>query len=202
MELNLFGLTGIFGVGKTTASKMFRKNGIPVLNMDSVLRSMFLPGTAVHKELIGVLDNDVINLDGTIDLVKLSAAACLENWIKEYIDELLDGELQDFIWFIKNKFQRYNLTVVGIETNNLLGTKIGEELNQIVMITCQESIRRQRLAAAGFPDSFVDAITEYEKPLKKEMAKGAHYIIDNSGFRDRLELQINDLAQKLLDQKN
>ena len=197
MAITLFGLTGNFGSGKSSAAKIFRVNGIPIIDMAKILDSMFLPGSNIHRQVIEMFDEDVLNIDGTIDLMKISLMVCNHNWAKEFIDYVLAEEIEDFIQSISEKFPKYKLNTVGIEINNLIGNSISKYISKIILVHCDERIIKGRLLATGLQENMINSILEYEQPNNSMLLKNANIILDNCGTLDILEQQVLEIIKKL-----
>ena len=95
--IKLFGITGFKASGKTTVSSFIRKRGVPVISIDDVCIDLLKPGTNVYKELILLLGEDVIQIDGNLDIKQLSLLSYNENWIKNLVDDLIKSECINFI---------------------------------------------------------------------------------------------------------
>ncbi len=65
--MNVVGLTGGIGSGKTTVAGLFAARGATVVDTDEISRSLTAPGGAALEALRGVFDSRYFRADGALD---------------------------------------------------------------------------------------------------------------------------------------
>lgn len=94
MKSMVCGLTGGIAVGKSTVSRTFRSNNIPVIDADIVARQVVEPGTEGLDKIINVFGKLYLQNDGTLNRTMLGqlvfsntqAMSALNNIMRALID--------------------------------------------------------------------------------------------------------------------
>lgn len=73
MEGALVGLTGIYGSGKTTVAKMFKRLGAVTVDADKLAHKALNKGSDTYKKILDVFGKGVLTKNGSIDRAKLAA---------------------------------------------------------------------------------------------------------------------------------
>ena len=66
-----FGLTGGIACGKSTVTKVFARNGIPIVDADVVAREVVAPGTLSIRAIVATFGDQMLLSNGTLDRTKL-----------------------------------------------------------------------------------------------------------------------------------
>jgi dephospho-CoA kinase len=65
------GLTGGFGCGKSTVTKILAELGATVMDADKIAHSTYAPGGPAYDGVVAAFGTEVLALDGTVDRSKL-----------------------------------------------------------------------------------------------------------------------------------
>ncbi|MFN0096564.1 MAG: dephospho-CoA kinase [Dehalococcoidia bacterium] len=65
--MRVIGLTGGIASGKTTVTKFFRDQGVPVIDADILGHRTYEPGTDTFRAVVRTFGDDLVAADGTID---------------------------------------------------------------------------------------------------------------------------------------
>ena len=195
--VELFCIVGKKFSGKSLVSYYLRKNFIPVINLEEMYKSIFLPGTNCYKILINHIGEDIIDLNGHININKLSLLICKEIWIRELIDEILSNEFISITKKFKNVLVSYNIPFGGVESN--LVTK-NEFDNFDFLINVNSSIenRKCRMINSNIPKIIVDKILQKESIYDYNLSR---YKINNNSSINELEKKCNKIIQLLNEKK-
>ncbi len=194
----LFGITGAKASGKSTVAKIIRKNGIPVIDIDNLYIDILKPGNKSHREIINLIGIDIMDNNGNIDMRKLGLLICKESWIKNYVDELLEEEVENFINNILEVFSYHKINIMGLESGIIANTKICKYLNKILLIKSAESNRLTRIC-----NNIGSDIVEKIFQIDSEIGQGGFdYTIDNNGTINELELNVLSFIKHLFPDNN
>ena len=69
--MRVFGLTGGIGTGKSTVARMFREEGLAVVDADRIAREITAPGTPAHDAIVRRFGREILLPGGRIDRRKL-----------------------------------------------------------------------------------------------------------------------------------
>jgi dephospho-CoA kinase len=195
--VKLFGITGHVASGKTAFVKMLRRKGLAIVDVDGMLYDIFKPGTRVHKQVLDTLGCDVIRLDGAIDTTKLSILMCNEKWVADMVGSFIEDEIDDIVCRIKNAYNTTRVTIGGIESNSIFGTRLQRHLMKIIVVTCSDDIRLNRLMdRSNIPYQTAKRIIDTNR--KNIDLSKADFVVDNSGSLDELKVLTEKVYSDLL----
>lgn len=66
-KVKIIGLTGQSGAGKSTAAKLFEKNGFTVINADVLVADIYVKSPVCLNAVAAQFGGDIINSDGTLN---------------------------------------------------------------------------------------------------------------------------------------
>ena len=193
MVVRLFGITGKKQCGKSEAAKIFRRNNIPIINIDNLYLEMFRPGNSIHKEIILYFKDSFLLENGNIDFENISLAICKDEYIKKILDDTIEEEICLFMRNLINAFETYKIDIVGIESGNIIDTKISSYLSKIIIIDSNLQNRINRMKYK-FDKQII------EKIIKMEEEKDWDYdfIIPNNKTIAELIGETNKIINKVI----
>src|SRR5690554_5834190 len=81
--MKVVGVTGGIGSGKTTFCGFFKARGIPVINADSLAKSLMVEDLSLKKQIISKFGSQSYKEDGSLNREYLSKKAFSENRVSE-----------------------------------------------------------------------------------------------------------------------
>ena len=135
------GITGSIGMGKTTVSLMFKKNGIKVWNADLEVHKLYENGNEGYKNIISIypqLTNEMeIDRKKVSDLIKKKIIDLKK--IEKIIHPLLKKSRSNFIK--ENEKER----IIAFEIPLLYETGANKWLDYIISVYCSKKTQMERL---------------------------------------------------------
>ncbi|MGC6767461.1 dephospho-CoA kinase [Enterococcus sp. LJL128] len=185
----ILGLTGGIATGKTTAVKVFKRNGFPVVDSDQIARQVVEPETPGLKAVTAVFGEEILNEDGTLNRKKLGRLIFSNDKKRALLDDTLAPFLQEQIsQAIKAAAETSQLVIADIPL--LYEKNYEDSVDRIAVVYIPEQLQVTRLAAR-------DAISEVEACQRmnsqlpiEEKKKRADIVFDNQGTVEKLERQI------------
>ena len=191
----ILGLTGSIGMGKSTTSKMFQDEGVPVYDADAAVHALYAAGGAAVEPVEAAFPGVVV--DGSIDRSKLSAQvvgnpealAKLEAIVHPLVGAHRIG------FFEKAKAEGHQIVVLDIPL--LFETGGEKRVDKVVVVSAPADIQRQRVLARPemTPEKF-EAILTRQTPDTEKRAR-ADFVIDTGQGLDRARQQVRDLLTLL-----
>jgi len=197
MDACLFGITGGIASGKTTVCKMLQQKGLPIISLEVLLSNTIRPGSIYHKKIIDLLGEDLLSVNGTIDLLKLSLRMCEAGWIAENVNDILEDGIDDSIKKIQLILANTKTSIAGIEGKEILGSRISAYMKKVVLVTCPDKIRIERLVERSSM-SRVTAIKAVTNDSYLNAFRFADFSINNSAGIDELSNNVECMLEKLL----
>ena len=192
--MEIIGLTGGIGTGKSTVSNYLREQNFAIVDADLISRQVVEPGKPLLKELEEAFGSEIINDDGSLNRKGLAAIVFNDVEQRKLMDSIMHKEILAEMRRCMEDYQNQG-THQGIIIDAPLLFEIGLEkwCDQVWLVTADMDIRIQRVCAR---DNAVPA--EVEARIRNQMSddekkKLSDEILDNSGTLEELHKQISDL---------
>ncbi len=182
----VLGLTGSIGMGKTTASGIFRRLGSPVFDSDQCVHDLY-EGPAVDRlesafpgvKLNGRIDRNAL---GALILKNPGAMARLESLVHPLV-------LEKRLEFL-SKFRRLGARMVVLDLPLLFETASENDVDAIVVVSTSAAVQNARvLSRPGMSGEKLSAILDRQIP-DAQKRKFAHFVIKSDGCLISTERQI------------
>lgn len=195
--MEIIGLTGGIGTGKSTVSGFLKEQNFAIVDADLISREVVEPGKPLLKDLEEAFGSEIINEDGSLNRKGLAAIVFNDVEQRKLMDSIMHKEILAEMRRCMEKYQEQG-THQGIIIDAPLLFEIGLEkwCDQVWLVTADMDIRIQRVCAR---DNAVPA--EVEARIRNQMSddekrKLSDEILDNSGTLEHLHKQITDLLKE------
>lgn len=193
----ILGLTGSIGMGKSTTSKMFAEEGLPVYDADAAVHDLYAKdGAAV--EAIAALVPGVVK-DGAVDRDVLRKAVfdddALLAKIEGAVHPLLSQSRKTF--FSDNR----KAPIVLLDIPLLFETGGDKKMHKVVVVTAPPEVQRERvLARPDMTDERFEAILAKQVP-DAEKRERADFVIDTGDGIDAARMAVSVILTMLRKEK-
>ena len=193
MSTRVIGITGGVGMGKSTAAKLLREQGVPVVDSDDLAREVVAPGQLALEEIAEIFGAEFI-VDGKLDRQRMAgkvfgddaARARLEAIIHPRVRELWQGRIEQW---------RANEVPVGVVVIPLLFEVGAEtEMDTVVCLACTANTQRDRLRARGWDAAQISARIGAQMDIARKMELADH-VLWNEGTLDALAAQLQRIVE-------
>jgi dephospho-CoA kinase len=185
--MKIIGLTGGIGSGKTTVTEFLREKGYQVVDADVIAREIVEPGTEVLGALASHFGEVILQPDGTLNRQKLAELSFVNSDQKAFLDRITHGAILDNISMqIKKIHTQQNPAFVFVDAALLVETGLYQEMDEVWLVTADESLRIQRVAARDHIDA--ERVQQRIRTQMSDEQKARHSfrIINNSGTKKEL----------------
>ncbi|TAN41838.1 MAG: dephospho-CoA kinase [Nitrospirae bacterium] len=194
------GLTGNYGMGKSTVSGMFRDLGASVIDTDKVVSELF-EDEEVRKELKNCFGDDVIE-DGKVNKELLSEVVFTDPSTRISLENILHPRVfQRTEQMTKQIAASAPEAVVIIEATVIFERGYQNRFDRIVTVYTDEDTAIERLAAKGVSEGQARKRLASQFPIQKKM-DGSDFTIDNGNSPEDTKKQTEHIYQKLLGYAN
>jgi len=186
------GLTGGIGSGKTAASDLFSKLGVPIIDADIIGHQTTQVGhTAYHR--IRSQWSDCFTSSGKIDRSALRRKVFSNPEELAKLEDILHPAIQAEIEEQKKQLSKENHAYCLIVIPLLLEKQWQHLVDKIIVVDIPEALQVKRTAQRDKIDS-----TEVESILsrqatREERLQAADFIIDNSGEIEELVARVSEV---------
>lgn len=191
----ILGITGGSGVGKTTISDIFRKNGIDVIDTDIVARDIVKPNMPALEEIKNEFGIEFINPDGTLNRKKLAGVVFANPEKLKILNEITHKYISQYV---SSYIKGYKKDIIGIDGAALIESGINKSCDYVLSVLADEKIRVERIKLR-------DNLTVLDALKRISAQKDDEFYIENSDFlvynnrkdTDELENYIKSIISKL-----
>ncbi len=187
------GITGSIGMGKTTVSLMFKKNGIKVWNADKEVHKLYKNGNEGYKKIISIYpqlkDKNEINREKISHLIRQKKIDLKK--IEKVIHPLL---ILNRIKFIEeNKKQN----IIVFEIPLLYETGADEWLDYVISVYCSNKTQMERLSERkNFNEKKINYLLTQQISIEKKN-KNADFLINTDKRKIDIEKEVKEIINFL-----
>lgn len=192
-------LTGGIACGKSSVSQLFKKIGVPIIDLDVVARKVVEPNTKALDELISSFGNAILNSDKSLNRNTLRQLLFDNPKNQKIIEEILHPEILEKM---HKDIKKLNAPIVIVEVPLLVEQNLSNLFDRAIVVDCSEQNQLKRLLKRknineNLAKSIISAQASREQRL--DLAeKLPTDIIENNSQIFEMEQKTQDLAKKLL----
>jgi len=191
--MQVIGLTGGIGSGKSTVAKLFADLGVPIIDADVAAREVTQPNTAAFASIVKHFGKDILLPDGILNRAKLRNIIFVDAkqrlWLEHLLHPLIQKQMKQQIDQLSAP---YCIAVIPL----LLEVEFYSFINRILVVDAPEHAQIQRVMDRDNTSKLeIEAILKTQAQRKDRKAH-AHDIIVNDGVLADLIPQVEKLHEK------
>ncbi len=196
--MQIIGLTGGIGSGKTAVSNLFSDLGINIIDTDIISRELITNDKSILDRVIDTFGNNILNSDNAIDRKKLANIVFTDKKKKQSLEKILHPSIRNEVNNRIHQLNRltpspaYIIVVIPL----LVETGFYNIINQILVVMADEESRIKRVQQRDNRNlDEIRSIISHQTSDKKRTDIADDIIENNSNFKD-LQKQVLKLDQK------
>ncbi|XP_065363419.1 dephospho-CoA kinase [Calliphora vicina] len=175
-------ITGGIASGKSTVSKVFERNGIPVVDADKIARQIVEPGKPCWKKIKETFGDEILLPTREINREALGKAIFADKELRGKLNKITHPVIHRTIF--KEVFKHFVTGKAWIVLDLPLLFETGllmDFIHKIICVTCEPELQLKRLISRNelSPEDARKRI-ESQMPLDKKCEQ-SHFVVDNSG---------------------
>ncbi len=179
----LIGVTGNIACGKTAVMTELEHLGATIIDGDLVYRDLTGPGSELVQRLAAVFGDQIVNVDGSLNRHELGAIVFSDPVALQSLDRLTHPTIVDEVI---RRIDAASTPVVATDGIKLLETRLGDECDEIWVVTCNPERQRERLMARnGVTQEEADRRIAAQPPVSEKIDR-ADVVIANDGTLEEL----------------
>ncbi len=189
-------LTGGIGAGKSTVSAALAKRGAVLIDADEISREVQRPGTPVFEAMVGRWGGAVVAADGGLNRAAVAAIAFADQAELAALNAIVHPAIGAEMAARRRAASASGAEVVVLDVPLLvrpdgsLVPEIAEDVAGVVVVDADEEVAVGRLVEQrGLSETDARARMARQASREARLA-AADFVIDNSGTRPQLEVQI------------
>jgi len=193
VALQLFGLTGGIGSGKSTVGRRFRQRGVPVIDADELARAVVAEGTPGLAAVVARFGEGVLLPDGTLDRKKLAARVFGNDEDRRDLNRITHPRVGERFAELTAELASRGEPLACYEVPLLFEVGLDAAFRPVVVVDAPVDVQVERTVRrdGATRDEALDRVRA-QIPLA-EKARRADYVIDNTGTLAELMTRTDDV---------
>ena len=190
MSTRVLGLTGGVGMGKSTAARLLKKAGLPVVDSDDLAREAVQPGTEGLAEIADEFGEGFIRPDGSLDRDKMASTVFQDEAARKRLETIIHPRVRT-AWENRIEQWREQKRPVGVVVIPLLfEVGLQDSFDAVLCVASTASTQRSRLRGRNWSDAQIAARIAAQMDIAQKMDLADH-VLWNEGTPDQLGEQLN-----------
>lgn len=194
------GLTGGFGMGKSTVLRLFGRLGAETVDSDEIVHNI-LQKTATIKKIESLLGESVLKKKGkaiSLDKKRVSDIIFNEPEKRVSIEKIIHPKvMREIKSLMKEKLRKNPSLTIIFEIPLLFEAGYEKDFDKVVVVFCKRDVAIKRLLKKGFTRE--DALRRMlaQMPILRKKAS-ADFVIDNNDGIKKTEDQVKRFLNEML----
>lgn len=174
----VFGLTGGIASGKSAVAKIFRDEGVPVIDADEIAREVVAPGTPGLAAVVDAFGPRALAADGTLDRKAVAAIVFEDADARAKLNAILHPAIAAAS---AARFAELGDVLACYDAALLVERGLAEAFRPLVVVAAPRALQRSRLLARDqLSPEEADARLAAQAPVEAKIA-AADVVIHNDG---------------------
>lgn len=192
IRMQIIGLTGGIGSGKSTVSGMLRDLGAYIVDADEGARLAVAPGSEGLADVVQSFGPEVLGPDGDLDREKLADMAFADPDALARLNALTHPRVRSWMLDEIQAAEAAGAKVVVLDVPLLYESGLEAGLPEVVVVWTPEELQLERAIARGVRPDDAKARIAAQIPLDQKRDRASR-VIDNSGGLHETRRQVEDL---------
>lgn len=196
--MDVYGLTGGIGSGKSTVAALLEEYGVPVVSADELSRVVVARGSEGLQAVVEAFGREVVNDAGDLDRRRMASLVFRNAERRRELEAILHPRIRDRFEQVLDALEKAGHQVAVYEVPLLFERNLQGEMKAVVLVTAPLADRVARVRAR-------DDVTETEVRARiaaqmdeDQKRRRADYIIENNGSLDDLRREVEFLMARFL----
>ena len=191
------GITGSIGSGKSSAARHLADLGAMVCDADIVARDLLDSGSDIQNAIIQRFGSDLRQPDGRLNRSLLAERAFADPAGQQFLNDLIHPAVIAATLVIMAKAEETGEALFIVDAPLLFEAGMDAYLNAVLVVTAQDSVRRERvMARSGISSADFQQRNDLQLSQSEKMAK-ANFIIENNTSLEELNQKVEAFFEEL-----
>jgi dephospho-CoA kinase len=194
--LLVVGLTGGIGSGKSAFAALLAERGAQVIDADAYGHEALRPGQPSWHSVVDQFGDEVL-VPGTMDIDRQKLARLVFSdpdklaALNAIVHPLIFARIADALERLA-----HTEDVVVVDAALIIDTGVYKALDALIVVRCDDRVRRERLAERGMALEDVDARMAAQAPVEV-LEQRADIVVDNNGTMEELSAEADRVWAEL-----
>jgi len=185
--MDLIGLTGGIGSGKSTVSGFLRELGARVIDADEGARAVVEPGTPGYAAVVAEFGPEVVR-GGRLDRQRLAEIVFNDKEALQRLNAIVHPLVREWTAARLAEAAAGGAEIAVQDIPLLFEGGYEPMFRSTILVHVPERLQLERLVERGMPEADARARIANQLPIDEKLAR-ATYVIDNSGTREETRAQ-------------
>ena len=191
------GLTGGIATGKSTAAKLLRDLGLPVVDADQLAREVVEPGSEGIKQIQEVFGDSILNEQGGLDRKAMGEIVFKDAEKLERLEGILHPLIESRRAEEKRRMESENVELAFYDVPLLFEVGMEKEFDKIVLIYTDEKTQIERIKERdGLSDEQIRNRLNNQISIEDKREK-SDFVVINSGSVAELKNQLMQVLSEI-----
>lgn len=178
-------LTGNVAAGKSSVVRWFAKWGATVIDSDTLVREVQLPGSRTLAAIADRFGNDVLRPDGSLDRAALRSKVLASSDALSSLNAIVHPAVQQKRQTLAAEAARRGDHIVVNDIPLLFEVLDPDDFDLVVLVDAPLELRRERLLRRGLSPEDASRLIASQLPADQKRAR-SDIVIDNHGTLEEL----------------
>jgi dephospho-CoA kinase len=181
--MNLLGLTGGVGMGKSACAEFLRARHIPLVDTDELARTLVEPGQPSLAEIRQQFGPEALAPDGTLNRRELARRVFADPPARRQLEQILHPRIR-LLWEKQVQAWRAEGRPVAVVAIPLLfETQAQNQFTATICVACSAATQRERLHSRGWSSDQIQQRNAAQFPIETKIAQST-FVIWSEGSLD------------------
>lgn len=196
--MDVYGLTGGIGSGKSAVAQMLEEYGIPVVSADELSRMVVAPGSDGLRDVVEAFGPEVLADGIDLDRQKMAEIVFRDPAKRRQLESILHPRIRERYQHVLQALEQAGHEVVIYEVPLLFEKNLEGDMKGVILVSASDINRIARVRAR---DNVTEADVRARMAAQMDEAtkrQRAQYIIDNDGDFDDLRREVEYVLARYL----
>jgi dephospho-CoA kinase len=196
--MEVYGLTGGIGSGKSAVAELLEQYGVPVVSADELSRIVVARGSDGLQAVVEAFGPEVLDERGELDRRRMATIVFQDPAQRQKLESILHPKIRERYEQVLDALEKAGHGVAVYEVPLLFEKNLQGDMKAVILVTATEATRIARVKAR-------DDVTEAE--VRARMAaqlpedqkrRRADYVVVNDGTHDELRREVEFMIARFL----
>jgi len=188
--MKALGLTGGIGMGKSAASDLIAKRGIPVIDTDLLARQLVEPGQSALAEITSEFGTGILDHQGRLRRGELARLVFADPSARQKLESILHPKIRQLWRSQVNDWNQQGKALAIVVIPLLFETNAEKELDATICIACSAATQRQRLLTRGWSAEQIEQRLAAQLPIEQKISR-SNFVLWNEASLEVLSAQLD-----------
>lgn len=174
--MQLLGLTGGVGMGKSACADLLRQRNIPVIDTDQLARQVVEPGQPALLEIRQSFGTAVFHPNGHLRREALAERVFSDTSARQSLEQILHPRIRRLWQDQTQAWRTHDHPIGAVAIPLLFETKAESQFDAIICIACSNITQHARLQARGWSDHQISQRIHAQMPIDQKIARANRVI--------------------------